>query len=77
MKTALNVHVSEAAGAGPASRTLLFAHGYGCDQRMWNAVAAAMTGHRRILFDWPGAGAGQAEIVGKMLRGLIRSLQND
>lgn len=57
MQAALNVHILEPVEASPAPRTLLFAHGYGCDQRMWDEVAATLTGHRRILFDWPGAGA--------------------
>lgn len=57
MLTALNVHTFEPTQANSAARTLLFAHGYGCDQRMWDGVAAALTGHRRVLFDWPGAGA--------------------
>lgn len=57
MHAALNVHIHEPSVAGDGARTLLFAHGYGCDQRMWDGVAAALPQHRRVLFDWPGAGA--------------------
>lgn len=40
----------------PALATLLFAHGYGCDQTMWHDVVQAMPQAHRLLFDWPGAG---------------------
>lgn len=47
-----NVRVS---GAG--NRTLLFAHGFGCDQNMWRFVAPAFENdHRVVLFDYVGAG---------------------
>lgn len=48
-----NVHVI---GSGP--RTLLFAHGFGCDQHMWNALVPAFAAdHRVVLFDYVGCGA--------------------
>lgn len=47
-----NVRVS---GAG--TRPLVFAHGFGCDQRMWRYVAPAFeTDHRVVLFDHVGSG---------------------
>lgn len=52
----LNVNVMPASAAAGAS-TVLLAHGYGCDQGMWHEVAQALPETRRILFDWPGAGA--------------------
>ena len=43
------------AGEGPS--TVLFAHGYGCDQNMWRMVAPAFAAdHRIVLFDHVGAG---------------------
>jgi sigma-B regulation protein RsbQ len=51
----LNVNVLPATAAQGAS-TLVFAHGYGCDQAMWHDVAQALPETRRVLFDWPGAG---------------------
>ena len=37
--------------------TLLFAHGFGCDQSMWRLVAPAFeSDHRVVLFDHVGAG---------------------
>ncbi len=48
----LNVRIS--AGTG---RTMMFAHGFGCDQNMWRFVAPDFaTDFRTILFDHVGAG---------------------
>ncbi len=42
-------------GAGPA--TMIFAHGYGCDQNMWRLVAPAFEDRYRVVtFDHVGAG---------------------
>jgi sigma-B regulation protein RsbQ len=47
-----NVHIS---GAG--RKTMVFAHGFGCDQNMWRFVAPAFENNYRIvLFDHIGAG---------------------
>lgn len=47
-----NVHVH---GDGPA--TMVFAHGFGCDQNMWRFVAPALASSCRIvLFDYVGSG---------------------
>ncbi len=47
-----NVRVS---GDGP--RTLVFAHGFGCDQHMWRFVAPRFEAdHRIVLFDYLGMG---------------------
>ena len=44
-----------ASGSGPA--TLLFAHGFGCDQNMWRRLAPAYaTRFRTVLFDLVGSG---------------------
>lgn len=46
-----NVRIS---GTGP---TIVFAHGYGCDQNMWRYVAPAFAkDHQVVLFDYVGAG---------------------
>lgn len=42
---------------GHGARTLVFVHGYGCDQRMWRFVAPAFEAdHRVVLLDLVGAG---------------------
>ena len=47
-----NVKVS---GAGPT--TIMFAHGFGCDQNMWRLVVPAFSNdYRIVLFDLVGAG---------------------
>lgn len=52
-----NVVVS---GNGP--RTMLFAHGFGCDQNMWSTVARTFeSDFRVVLFDHVGAGRSDLE----------------
>ncbi|PJJ70849.1 sigma-B regulation protein RsbQ [Diaminobutyricimonas aerilata] len=42
----------------PDGRPMLFAHGFGCSQEMWRAVAPAFTDeYRVVLFDAVGSGA--------------------
>jgi sigma-B regulation protein RsbQ len=56
MQGLLNVRVLEPARQAIGAPTLLFAHGYGCDQTMWTDVCEGLPEFRRVLFDWPGAG---------------------
>jgi sigma-B regulation protein RsbQ len=43
--------------SGHGTHTLVFAHGFGCDQHMWRFVAPAFErDHRVVLFDYVGAG---------------------
>ena len=45
----------QVAGDGPA--TLLFAHGFGCDQHMWRKLAPHFAGrYRTVLYDLVGSG---------------------
>ena len=47
--------------AGRGSRTMVFAHGFGCNQRMWRFVAPAFEGQfRTVRFDLAGAGGARA-----------------
>src|SRR5436305_1108158 len=47
-----NVHVG-----GSGDRTMMFAHGFGCDQNMWRFVEPAFAGKfETVLFDHVGAG---------------------
>jgi sigma-B regulation protein RsbQ len=47
-----NVNVS-----GSGERTMMFAHGFGCDQAMWEPVARNFEAdHRVVLFDYVGHG---------------------
>lgn len=41
----------------PSDPVVLFAHGFGCNQYMWDAVASAFSGNTyQILFDYVGSG---------------------
>lgn len=43
--------------SGDGNTTLLFAHGFGCNQQMWGRVAPAFADtHRIVLFDYVGSG---------------------
>lgn len=43
--------------SGGGDTPMMFAHGYGCDQRMWRLVAPAFADtHRLVLFDHVGSG---------------------
>lgn len=43
--------------AGSGSRSIMFAHGFGCDQNMWRFVEPAFRErYRTVLFDHVGAG---------------------
>jgi sigma-B regulation protein RsbQ len=55
----LKKHNVSVIGSGPT--TIMFAHGYGCDQNMWRFVAPAFADtHRVVLFDYIGAGKSDA-----------------
>ena len=52
-----NVHVLE--GTGP---TLVYGHGFGCSQNMWDRITPAFMGKaRQVLFDY--VGSGQSDIA--------------
>lgn len=45
---------------GSGERTLMFAHGYGCDQSMWRHVTPSFPDDRIVLFDYVGSGDSDA-----------------
>ena len=52
-----NVHVLE--GTGP---TLVYGHGFGCNQNMWDRITPAFSGKaKQVLFDY--VGSGQSDIA--------------
>jgi sigma-B regulation protein RsbQ len=54
MSVSLRHHV-KVAGSGPA--TLVFAHGFGCDQNMWRMLAPRYASRfKTVTFDWVGSG---------------------
>jgi sigma-B regulation protein RsbQ len=51
------VHRNNVKVRGNGTRTLMFAHGYGCDQSMWRSMVPAFEAdHKLVLFDYVGAG---------------------
>jgi len=53
--TILRRHHVNVSGSG--ERTIMFAHGFGCDQSMWEPVARKFEAdHRVVLFDYVGHG---------------------
>jgi sigma-B regulation protein RsbQ len=56
-----NVHIR-----GSGERTMVFAHGFGCDQNMWRFVEPAFEGEfRTVLFDHVGAGGSDLKAYDK------------
>jgi sigma-B regulation protein RsbQ len=43
-------------GTDPLAATIVFSHGYGCDQTMWDGMIGGLPEHDRVLFDWAGVG---------------------
>ncbi|MGR3250880.1 MAG: alpha/beta fold hydrolase [Paracoccus sp. (in: a-proteobacteria)] len=41
---------------GEGERTLVLAHGFGCDQNMWRALEPHLAGFRLVFFDYTGSG---------------------
>lgn len=52
-----NVHIQ-----GDKGPVLLYAHGFGCNQKMWDRITPAFNStHRQVLFDY--VGSGQSDIA--------------
>jgi sigma-B regulation protein RsbQ len=64
-----------ASGDGPP---IVFAHGFGCDQRMWRLVAPAFERtHRVVLFDHIGAGQSDATAYDRRKYGSLNGYATD
>jgi sigma-B regulation protein RsbQ len=63
-------------GSGP--RPMLFAHGFGCDQRMWRHVAPAFAdNHRVVLFDHVGSGGSDLDAYDATRYGSLHGYAED
>lgn len=68
-----NVHV---AGSGPA--TMVFAHGFGCDQAMWRFLVPAFAGRfRTISFDLVGSGKSDLSAYDRDKYGTLHGYADD
>lgn len=63
-------------GNGP--QTLVFAHGFGCDQRIWRFVAPAFEAtHRVLLFDLMGSGRSDLSAYDEVRHGSLQGYADD
>lgn len=68
-----NINIS---GHGP--QTIVFAHGYGCDQTMWRFVAPAFENrYRVVLFDYVGAGKSDTSQYSRQKYGTLSGYADD
>ena len=68
-----NVHI---AGEGPA--TMVFAHGFGCDQTMWRLLAPVFEGRfRTVTFDLVGSGGSDLSAYDRVKYGSLHGYAND
>lgn len=60
------IHRNNVKVLGRGERTLMFGHGYGCDQSMWRHVIPSFTDHFKIiLFDYVGSGSSDTSAFDK------------
>lgn len=63
---------------GEADKPLLFVHGFGCNQSMWDAITPAFTqSHRQILFDYVGSGQSDLSAWNKDRYGSLHGFAQD
>jgi sigma-B regulation protein RsbQ len=68
-----NVHVS-----GRGQRTIVFAHGFGCDQNMWRLFAAELSSrYRTVLFDLVGSGNSDLALYDRGKYGSLHGYADD
>lgn len=71
--TKYNIKIS-----GNGAQTILFAHGYGCDQTMWRFVAPGFEDrYRVILFDYVGAGNSDISAYSRQKYGTLSGYADD
>jgi sigma-B regulation protein RsbQ len=63
---------------GTGRKTMLFAHGYGCDQIMWRfLVPAFQNEYRLVLFDHVGAGKSDLSYYSREKYGTLNGYADD
>jgi sigma-B regulation protein RsbQ len=63
---------------GSGERTLMFAHGYGCDQNMWRHVTPSFADEYKIvLFDYVGSGSSDATAFDRTRYSTLRGYAGD
>jgi sigma-B regulation protein RsbQ len=73
VKTRNNIHV-----AGNGSATMVFAHGFGCDQTMWRFLAPAFEERfRTVTFDLVGSGGSDLSAYDRVKYGSLHGYADD
>lgn len=63
---------------GTGKQTMIFSHGYGCDQSMWRFVAPAFeNGYRIVLFDHVGSGQSDLTAYDRVKYGTLHGYADD
>jgi sigma-B regulation protein RsbQ len=63
---------------GNGERTLMFAHGYGCDQSMWRHVIPSFSNEFKVvLFDYVGSGSSDASAFDQVRYSTLRGYGQD
>lgn len=63
---------------GDGTKTMMFAHGYGCDQNMWRLITAAFANaYRLVLFDHVGAGQSDLTAYDRIKYSTLRGYADD
>jgi len=64
--------------SGGGDRTLVFAHGFGCDQKLWRFVAPAFEeDHRVVCFDYVGSGRSDLKAYDPVRYGSLEGYAQD
>lgn len=64
--------------AGSGERTMVFAHGFGCDQNMWRLVAPAFDADfTTVLFDQVGSGGSDLSAYDPVKYGSLQGYADD
>ncbi|KPP97660.1 alpha/beta hydrolase [Marinobacter sp. HL-58] len=68
-----NVHLE-----GRGARTVMLAHGFGCDQTMWRYLTPRLSAHfRLVLFDYVGSGGSQMSAFDPQRYGTLEGYAKD
>ena len=63
---------------GEGQRTIMFAHGFGCDQSMWKYILPAFESkYRIVLFDYVGSGNSDLSAYSSKKYGSLRGYMHD
>jgi sigma-B regulation protein RsbQ len=63
---------------GTGAKTIILAHGYGCDQNMWRFIAPAFADrYRVVLFDYVGAGRSDLSQYSRQKYGSLEGYADD